>query len=46
MIDEDDNDYNDDEYGIVGGRRIGKGSRSNGINPARCYFVHGLSHKT
>jgi hypothetical protein len=36
----------DDDYGAVGGIRIGRGNRSTRIKLAQCHFVHHKSHMT
>jgi hypothetical protein len=36
----------DDDYGAVGGMRIGRGNQSNRRKPTQCHFVHHKSHMT
>jgi hypothetical protein len=36
----------DDEWGAVGGMRIGRGKQSSRRKPAKCHFLHHKSHMT
>jgi hypothetical protein len=36
----------DDDYGAVGGMRIGRGTEVFGENLPQCHFVHHKSHMT